>query len=92
MEKLKSKKVGAIVMVSVLMLIMVVGASAAEAVKYEDFSAVITGLQSQISVGTIVELLAALVGVTVGLVFMWWGVRKVVGAIMSAFRNGRLSL
>lgn len=92
MEMIKSKKVGAIVMMSVLMLMMVVGVSAAETVTFDDFSSVITGLQSQISVATIVELLAGLVGVTVGLVFMWWGVRKVVGAIMSAFRGGRLSV
>lgn len=61
-------------------------------VAYSDFETVIQALQTQISVSTVVQLLASLVGVTIGLVFMWWAVRKVTGAIMSAFRKGKLSV
>lgn len=56
------------------------------------WASVITALTNQISVETIVSVLAVLVGAVIGIVFMWWGVRKVVGAIMSAFRKGRVSL
>lgn len=57
-----------------------------------DFMAVIDALKAQISVSTIVEILVVLVSATVGLAFMWWGVRKLVRAIMSAFKKGKVSL
>ena len=46
----------------------------------------------QIHMGSIMAVLSASVAGVAGLVFMWWGIRKVVSMIMSAFRNGRLSL
>lgn len=61
-------------------------------VSFTDFSSVITALSNQISVETIVAVLASLVGAVIGIVFMWWGVRKIAGAIMSAFRKGKLSI
>lgn len=61
-------------------------------VSSDAWTSVITALTAQISVETIVGVLAVLVGSVIGIVFMWWGVRKVVGAIMSAFRKGRVSL
>lgn len=57
-----------------------------------DFTSVLTALQAQISVATVVEVLAVTAGACVGLAFMWWGVRKVVRALMSAFKKGRVSL
>lgn len=56
------------------------------------FSSVITALTSQISVSTVVEVLAYTAGICVALVFMWWGVRKALRALMGAFRKGRMSL
>ena len=55
-----------------------------------DFSSVLTALQNQISVSTVVEVIAVAVGAAVGLAFMWWGVRFVTGKIMGAFRKGRV--
>lgn len=57
-----------------------------------DFSAVLTTLQTQISVATVVEVLAVVAAACVGLAFMWWGVRKVVRALMGAFKKGKVSL
>lgn len=56
------------------------------------FAQVITALQAQISVTTIVEVLAYAATAVVALVFLWWGVRKVTQMVMSAFRNGRISI
>lgn len=56
------------------------------------FTEVITALQAQISVATIVEVLAYAAGAVVAMVFLWWGVRKVTQMVMSAFRNGRISI
>lgn len=66
--------------------------SAGGTVTAADWQAVINAITSQISVSTVVQVLAAVVTASIGLVFMWWGVRKVVRAIMSAFRTGRQRL
>lgn len=57
-----------------------------------DFTNVLSQLQAQISVSTVVEVLAVTAGACVGLAFMWWGVRKLTRALMSAFRKGKVSL
>ena len=56
------------------------------------FASVVTALQAQISVTTIVEVLAYAATAVVAMVFLWWGVRKVTQMVMSAFRNGRISI
>lgn len=62
------------------------------AITSADFASIIAALQQQISVSTVVEVLAVLVGACVGLAFMWWGVRKLTKAIMTAFKRGRISI
>ena len=64
----------------------------ATSVTSADFNSILTALQAQISVATVVEVLAVTATACVGLAFMWWGVRKVVGALMSAFKKGKVSL
>lgn len=65
---------------------------ATESVTSADFASVITALQSQISIATVVEILGVCAGVAAGFAFMWWGVRKVVKALMGAFKKGKISL
>lgn len=57
-----------------------------------DWAAVISAMTSQISVSTVVGVLATLVTAGIGLVFLWWGVRKAVGSLMGSFRSGRIRL
>lgn len=64
----------------------------AGAVTASDWASVISAMTSQISVGTVVGVLATLVTAGIGLVFMWWGVRKAVGSLMGSFRSGRIRL
>lgn len=56
------------------------------------FNSVLTALQAQISVSTVVEVLTVAATAAVGLAFMWWGVRKLVKVLMSAFKKGKISL
>lgn len=56
------------------------------------WQSVLTALQTQLSVSTVVEVLAVVTGAAVGLVFMWWGVRKTAKVLMAAFRKGKLSI
>lgn len=62
------------------------------AVSVSDFTAVLTALQSQISVSTVVGVLASAATAAVGLAFMWWGVRKLTRVLMSAFKKGKVTL
>lgn len=62
------------------------------AISSSAFTAVLTELQGQISVSTIVEVLVVAAGAAVGLAFMWWGVRKLIRALMSAFKKGKVSV
>lgn len=57
-----------------------------------DWASVITAATGQISVATVVGVLATLVAAGIGLVFMWWGVRKAIASLMKAFRSGRISI
>lgn len=64
----------------------------ADAVTYSDFSTIITAVTGQVSVETVVGILAQAATISIGLVFMWWGVRKVSKVLFSAFRKGRFSV
>lgn len=57
-----------------------------------DWASVISAMTGQISVSTVVATLATLVTAGIGLVFLWWGVRKAVGSLMGSFRSGRIRL
>lgn len=57
-----------------------------------DWASVISAITGQISVTTVVGVLASVAAAGVGLVFLWWGVRKAIAALMSAFKRGRLSV
>ena len=67
-------------------------ASITATVTASDWSAVVDAMTGQISVSTIVATLAVFVGAVIGIVFMWWGVRKAVRTIMAAFRKGKVSV
>lgn len=56
------------------------------------WTSVMTALTNQISVSTVVEVLAVVAAACVGLAFMWWGVRKATRALMAAFKKGKVSL
>lgn len=62
------------------------------AITTSDFTSVLSVLQEQISVSTVVGVLGVAAGAAVGLAFMWWGVRKLVKVLMSAFKKGKISL
>lgn len=64
--------------------------SSSTAITSSAFQNVISAVTAQISVTTVVEVLAYAVPLCIGLVFMWWGVRKVTRMIMGAFRKGKL--
>lgn len=61
------------------------------AIGWSDLSSVLTAITGQISVTTVIAVIAGAIGAAIGLVFMWWGIRKLIRVLMSAFRKGKLS-
>ena len=66
-------------------------ANTSTAIGWSDLSDVLTAITGQISVTTVIGVVAGAIGAAIGLVFMWWGVRKLIRVLMSAFRKGKLS-
>lgn len=57
-----------------------------------DVQAIISAITAQVSVSSIVGVLAGVVAVTIGIVFMWWIARKATSMIFAAFRGGKQSV
>ena len=73
-------------------MVTALASSTATAVTASDWESVIPAMTGQVSVATIVGVLATVVAACIGIVFMWWGVRKAVRALMAAFRKGKISV
>lgn len=78
--------------VSALLQVIPLEGPTSTVVTANDWASVISAMTSQISVSTVVGVLATLVTAGIGLVFLWWGVRKAVGSLMGSFRSGRIRL
>ena len=73
-------------------LLNLLATDGANIVDVSQFSGVLDNLTSQINVGTVVGVISATIGAGIGLVFMWFGVKKLVGAVMTGFTTGRLKI
>ena len=67
-------------------------AAAAENVGLETFQPVLDSLTGQISVASVVSVVAGVVALGIGGVFMWWGLRKGWRFIMSTTLKGKGSV
>lgn len=65
--------------------------SGGSAVSSADIASVLEALQAQISVASVIEIVAYVLAAGIGLVFMWWAARKLIKTFMGAFRSGRLN-
>lgn len=95
-KRFSGRKVASLFMVLCMVLSMAVVASADEVTQtivdssaYQDIFDILT---AQLNVQSIVGVIAAILGVCVGLVFLWWGARKALGMLMAAFKKGRVSI
>lgn len=81
----------ACVIVAILSVSMIACfADSAEAVSA--VQGVFTDVTGTINIASIVSMLGIAVGACVGLVLMWFGLRKVIRIIMAAFRKGKISV
>ena len=89
------KKLLAVAGVLTIMACMGIACSAEEVSSTD----IVTGIQtvtdsvtSQFSITTIASIIGVVLAGCVGLFLFWWGARKVVRMIMSAFKKGKISL
>ena len=95
-EKMKSKMTRFVPALFAMVMMMGMTAFASEVtgtpVTADAWKPVIDALTRHISVETVFAALASFVAAGFGLVFMWWGLRKGLRSLMSAFRKGRMSV
>lgn len=53
---------------------------------------ILSAITPQINVSLVIGVLAGVIGASIGLVFMWWGIRKLIHVMMVAFMSGGLSV
>lgn len=56
------------------------------------FQGILPVISNQINVNLVIGVVVGSISASVGLVFMWWGVRKLIFVIMNAFRSGKLDI
>lgn len=87
------KKVLATFMLTVTALtVMVVPAFASEegTTATTDFTPITDALSTTFTVGEIASVIGTIIGTGVSFVLLWWGARKLVRAIIGAFKSGKL--
>ena len=72
--------------------ILATGTSTSQVVDPSAWQPIIDAFNAQVSVSSVIGVLGAVIGVSIGFVFMWWGVRKTKSVLMAAFQKGKLKL
>ena len=70
----------------------IVLAAETTAVGYDAISPIMDALTSVISWGNITPIIVGVLGISVGLAFSWWALRKGAGMLMAAFKKGKVSV
>ena len=78
------------VMTLVSAITLSVGVAFAGEVTTTDLEPIETALQSAFTVGEIASVIGIVIGAGVSFVLLWWGARKLVRAIIGAFKTGKL--
>lgn len=64
-------------------------AASSEPISISTIQSILDTVTTQFSVSNIVAMIAGILGVTVGFVFLWWAVRKGFKAIVAAATKGK---
>lgn len=55
-----------------------------------DFSAITSAITGSMNIAQIGVIIGAVLSASVGLAVFWWGARKLVNAIIGAFKTGKI--
>lgn len=59
-------------------------------VEWNDIKEVVDAVTTQFSTSNIIKMLAGIIGGTIGIRFLWWGVRKAFRSIMGVVTGGKM--
>lgn len=59
-------------------------------VEWNDIKGVVDAVTTQFSTTNIIAMLAGIIGGTIGIRFLWWGVRKAFRSIMGVVTGGKM--
>lgn len=93
--KAKASKIVAAVSGGAVMLGGAVTALAADGADTEAVSAaksILSSATGTLNIGNIVAIIGAGIGAVIGLFLAWWGARKLVRMLMTAFKKGKVSM
>jgi len=89
----KLKKMTAIIsclIASVSTSAIVFASGGTNQIDFSEVTQAITG--AGFTVGTVMSIIGSVLSAGLSLVLAWWGARKLINAIMNAFKNGRVKV
>lgn len=66
-----------------------VGVAESSAIGWSDIAPVLTALQAQLNVASIIAIIAGGVAASIGFVYMWFGVRKLYKMLTNSAKGGK---
>ena len=55
-------------------------------------SSILSSMTAELTPANIAAVIGVIVGGTIGLVLLWFGIRKLVNAVQSAFKSGKIRI
>lgn len=86
------KRIGSMLCVVAILAISMVACFADSSEAVSAVQSVFADVTGTINISSVVSILGIVVGACIALVFMWWGIRKVIKIIMGAFKKGKISV
>lgn len=88
--QLTTKKGKMMVSLTLSLIMSMLIASSAFAATPIDYSPITNALTNSITVTEIATIIGIILGSTLGIALFWWGARKLVKAIVTAFKTGKI--
>lgn len=57
-----------------------------------DFSPITDAISQKLTVAEVSGIIASVIGAGIGFVLLWWGARKLIRSLITAFQNGKIKL
>ncbi len=83
-------KITAAISLAFVMSMSICSLAFASAPSTTDFSSITTAVTSKVTVAEVSALIGAVIAGGIGFVILWWGARKLVRAIIGAFKSGKI--
>lgn len=93
LRKSTKKKVAGLLLTCTVLVVGLCGtafASGSGGDSTTDFSAITNALKSSVNASQVAAIIGTILAATVGIAILWWGARKLVHSIVTAFKTGKI--